>query len=81
MVHMLMTSKEVAKKEAKDSSDEVINIWCTTCGDTSVYSPDIRWKIKDEVRGIGICCFCAEVLDEEQLVLPDESEDGYATFK
>jgi len=70
----------MSEKKTKRSADEVPTIWCTTCGDTDDYSPKIRWKIKDETRGIGICCFCAEVLDEEQLVLPDESEDGYAKF-
>ncbi len=69
----------MSEKEDKQSQ-EVITIWCTTCGDTSSHSPNIRWKLKDEARGLGICCFCAEVLDEEHLVLPDEREDGYAIF-
>jgi len=62
------------------SRKNVTSMWCSTCGDISVYNPNIRWKIKDESRGIGICCDCAAVLDEEYLVLPDDSEDGYATF-
>jgi len=69
------------KTKLKKAQDEVINIWCTTCGDMTLDSPQIRWEIKDESRGIGICCFCAEVVDKEYLVLPDKSEDGYATFK
>ena len=69
------------KPKLKKAQDEVIKIWCTTCGDTTSDSPQIRWEIKDESRGIGICCFCAEVLDKEYLVLPDKREDGYATFK
>lgn len=76
LVHMPM-----AKNENKNTSETVVNMWCTTCGDTSLDSPQIRWKLKDEKRGIGICCFCAEVIDEKHLVLPDKSEDGYATFK
>lgn len=71
----------MAKNDQKMDSKKVINIWCTTCGDTTLDSPQIRWEIKDESRGIGICCFCAEVVDKEYLVLPDKSEDGYATFK
>ncbi len=70
----------MVKKGIKNNTDKVINIWCATCGDTTIYSPEIHWKIKDEARGIGICCLCAEVLDEEYLVLPNESEDGYAAF-
>jgi len=70
----------MSEKKTKHSKDKVINVWCATCGDTTVYTPKICWKIKDEARGIGICCLCTEVLDEECLVLPDESEDGYATF-
>ncbi len=68
----------MVKKVIKKSN--VTNIWCSTCGDSTIYSPDLRWKIKDEKRGIGICIACAEVLDEDLLVLPDEKEDGYATF-
>jgi len=78
-----MSNKKVddaKKNNANTIIKKVTSIWCSTCGDTSVYSPKICWAIKDEERGIGICCFCAEVLDREQLVLPDISEDGYAKF-
>ena len=70
----------MVKKVINNNTDKVINIWCATCGDTTINCPEIRWKIKDEARGIGICCHCAEVLDEEYLVLPNGSEDGYAAF-
>ena len=75
-----MSSSKKTELNQDKNTQEVKTIWCTTCGDTSVYSPKIRWKIKDETRGIGICCFSAEVLDEKDLVLPDQSEDGYAVF-
>ena len=78
-----MSNKKVydaKKNNANTIIKKVTSIWCSTCGDTSVYSPKISWEIKDEKREIGICCFCAEVLDKEQLVLPDISEDGYAKF-
>lgn len=74
-----MSSKKNECVSAKHVNKNT-SIWCTTCGDTSVYNAKIRWKIKDESRGIGICCDCATVLDNEYLVLPDKSEDGYAIF-
>ncbi len=59
---------------------KLADIWCATCGERTYHTPEMKWTLKDESRGIGICSECAAVLDEKDLVLPDKSEDGYATF-